>query len=311
MKRNNGIVLAVVAIALVVCGFAYYYTSQKEEVLRVSTTTSLFDTGLLDAIENDFENRTNYNVQFIAVGTGIAIQHAENGDVDCTLVHAPSLEKEFLENGYGVNRRIIAYNYFAIVGPEGDPAGINGMGVLEAMEKIADSESLFVSRDDKSGTNTKELELWKLTGHFREELIDEDWYKTTGQGMGSTLIMADELNGYTMADMGTYLKYYVDDRVNLRVFIEGGKELMNVYSVMAANPEVHSDAKFDGAMEFIDYLTTDDIQQLIGEYGKDTYGRSLFYPAVGIVQNHTGETYDDLSSIAFIEGSECPERFRL
>ncbi len=231
--------------------------------------------------------------------------------MDCSLVHAPSLEKEFLESGNGVNRKIIAYNYFAIVGPENDPAGIKGMEPLEALQKIADTGATFLSRDDNSGTNTKELELWKAIGYTRDMLLNHSSYKTTGQGMGATLVMADELGGYTLADMGTYLKYFSDERIELVVLVEGGKELMNVYSAIAVNPEKHPNVNFNGAMKFIDYLCSDETQMLIGNYGKSEYGRSLFYPARSLIEEKSEKEYGWIRDLAFFEGMECPEEYKL
>ncbi len=309
MRKNR--VIAIVVVAALVAVGGYLYTRSPEEVLLVSTTTSLFDTGLLNIIEADFESKYPIDIRFTAVGTGIAIQQAERGDVDCSLVHAPSLERGFLENENGVNRKIIAYNYFAIVGPENDPAGLKGLEPLEALQKVAITNSTFLSRDDKSGTNTKELELWSSLGYSRDQLLNLSWYKTTGQGMGATLVMADELGGYTLADMGTYLKYDVDGRIALVALVEGGKELMNVYSAIAVNPNKHPDVNFEGAMQFIDYLCAKETQALIGEYGMGEYGRGLFYPARALLEERNGEEYEWIRELAFIDGAECPEIYRL
>jgi tungstate transport system substrate-binding protein len=317
MRRNNAIALVlVVAFMAAAAGCACANAEEKipgqnDGVVMVSTTTSLFDTGLLDYIEDDFESKYPLDLRFIAVGTGIAIQQAERGDVDCSLVHAPSLELGFLQNGNGVNRNIIAYNYFAIVGPKSDLAKTKGKAPLDALKNIVNSRATFISRDDKSGTNTKELELWKALGYTRDTLLNQSWYKTTGQGMGATLIMADELGGYTLTDMGTYLKYAKEGSINLAVQLEGGKELMNVYSAIAVNPAKHPNVNFEGSMEFIDYLCSKDTQELIGRYGKSEYGRNLFYPARGLLTSKSGQEYGWMKELAFFEGSECPEKYRL
>jgi tungstate transport system substrate-binding protein len=303
------LIIGIAVLVAAIGGYLYWESTQGREVLLVSTTTSLFDTGLLDSLEDDFESRYDMDIRFTAVGTGIAIQQAERGDVDCSLVHAPSLEREFLESGNGVNRRIIAYNYYTIVGPDRDPAGIKGMAPLEALRKIVDTGGTFVSRDDNSGTNTKELEFWENAGYSRDDLLNHRWYMTTGQGMGATLVMADELGGYTLADMGTYLKYYADGRIDLVVLVEGGKELMNVYSAIAVNPQKHPNVNFDGAMRFIDYLCTDETQTIIEEYGVSDYGRPLFYPARELIESGSGETYEWLREIGFIDGAECPPQY--
>jgi len=313
MRRSITVAVIILVVLLTaVGGYIYYvHNAGEKEVLLVSTTTSLFDTGLLDAVEDDFESRYPVDIRFTAVGTGIAIQQAERGDVDCSLVHAPQLEREFLESGNGVNRRIVAYNYFAIVGPESDPAGIKGKAPLDTLRRIVETNSTFISRDDNSGTNTKELELWKTLGYSRDKLLKCSWYKTTGQGMGATLVMADELNGYTLADMGTYLKFSSDKRIGSVVLVEGGRELMNAYSAIAVNPKKHPNVNFDGSMEFIDYLCSDETQRLIGEYGKGEYGIALFYPARQLLQDRSSQEYAWMRDLAFIDGAECPERYRL
>lgn len=310
MRRNIAAAMLIAVVLLAAVG-GYLYLRNTEEVLMVSTTTSLFDTGLLDVLERDFESRYPIDIRFTAVGTGIAIQQAERGDVDCSLVHAPSLERGFLESGNGVNRRIIAYNYFAIVGPKNDPAGIKGMAPLDALRRIVSTNSTFISRDDNSGTNTKELELWKALGYTRDKLLNCSWYKTTGQGMGATLVMADELKGYTLADMGTYLKFSSDKRIGSVVLVEGGRELMNVYSAIAVNPKKHPNVNFDGSTEFIDYLCSDETQRLIGEYGKNEYKRGLFYPARRLLRDRNSQEYNWIRDLAFIDGAECPEKYRL
>jgi len=310
MRRNIAAAMLIAVVLLAAVG-GYLYLRNTEEVLMVSTTTSLFDTGLLDVLERDFESRYPIDIRFTAVGTGIAIQQAERGDVDCSLVHAPSLERGFLESGNGVNRRIIAYNYFAIVGPESDPAGIKGKEPLDALRRIVSTNSTFISRDDNSGTNTKELELWKALGYTRDKLLNCSWYKTTGQGMGATLVMADELKGYTLADMGTYLKFSSDKRIGSVVLVEGGRELMNVYSAIAVNPKKHPNVNFDGSTEFIDYLCSDETQRLIGEYGKNEYKRGLFYPARHLLRDRNSQEYNWIRDLAFIDGAECPEKYRL
>jgi tungstate transport system substrate-binding protein len=281
----------------------------------VSTTTSLYDTGVIDMIEDAFEEQYQTDLNFISVGTGLAIAHAERGDADLILVHAPSKELEFMEEGFGINRKIIAYNYFTIVGPSDDPAGIMGMDTSEAMEALVEmgrkDESVWVSRGDDSGTHTKEMELWSQVSFEASEPGKEPWYVEAGTGMGRTLQIAEEKQGYTLADMGTYLKYRESGLVSLEMMVVSVQSLLNVYSALVVNPETVLGSEFKGAMEFIEFLVSDEGQTLIGEHGKEVYGMSLFNPAVRLLETTSDpETAGWIEEAAFFEGSECPLRYR-
>jgi len=209
------LIIAALATIIVVAGTIVYFNYFTKRRLFVSTTTSLYDTGLLDIIEKDYESTSNVDLQIVAAGTGIAIQHAKNGDADVILVHSPSMEKTFLEEGYGVNRKIIAYNFFTIVGPENDPAGILGKNATEAFKSLVaygDSLSdqsgatkIWFSRGDNSGTHSKEQSLWKAAGYNYTLISEKPWYASTGAGMGDTLNVADQKSAYTLSDIGTYL----------------------------------------------------------------------------------------------------------
>jgi tungstate transport system substrate-binding protein len=212
MNRNTTIIIAAAIICASALGGIYILwpkANAGESTLVVSTTTSLYDTGVLDHFEEVFEAEHEVDVYFISVGTGLAITHAQRGDADMILVHAPSKELSFLEDGYGANRKIIAYNFFSIVGPEGDPAGITDKAPNDAfatlVEKGRAGEAIWVSRGDDSGTHTKEKVLWSAAGFDVSALRDEDWYREAGAGMGKTLQIAEELEAYTLSDMGTYL----------------------------------------------------------------------------------------------------------
>jgi tungstate transport system substrate-binding protein len=246
--------------------------------LKLSSTTSTDNTGLLAYLLPEFEARTGIKVDVIAVGTGKALKLAENGDVDVTLVHAPFAEKAFIEAGYGVDHRTVMANYFAIVGPEKDPAGIaEAASAEEAFRKIAGSGSPFVSRGDNSGTHIKEQDIWRtVLGHIPE---GRSWYLESGKGMGETLIIADEKLGYTLSDSGTYLKY--SDKVDLKMlFVKSSDLLYNPYGIMAVNPEKHRHANYEGARKLIDWIISDEGQGLIGEF-TDKYGNKLFIPLAG------------------------------
>jgi tungstate transport system substrate-binding protein len=323
------LIVAVLATIIVVAGTLVYFNSFSKRRLFISTTTSLYDTGLLDAIETDYESTHNIDLQITAVGTGVAIQQAENGDADVVLVHAPSTELKFLEGGYGVNRKIIAYNFFTIVGPADDPAQITGLTASEALLHIVEygknmpdqsgTTQIWVSRGDNSGTNSKEKSLWTAAGYNYTELSNDVWFANTGQGMGATLTIADQKNAYTLSDIGTYLKFHADGSIQIESLIVEEQSLLNVYSVMAvnkdivsANQSVHDQINFDDAMNFIEYLISPETQQLIDDYGVDTYGQQLFHKAVQpLIDNAPQPIVSWIQDYAFFDGSECPTQYRL
>jgi tungstate transport system substrate-binding protein len=320
--------VAVLATIIVVAGTLVYFNYFSKRRLFISTTTSLYDTGVLDAIETDYESTHNVDLQITAVGTGIAIQQAESGDADVVLVHAPSVEETFLEGGYGVNRKIIAYNFFTIVGPADDPAEILGLDASEALFHIVEygrnmpdqsgATQIWVSRGDNSGTNSKEKSLWTAAGYDYEELSDEVWFASTGQGMGATLTVVNHKEAYTLSDIGTYLKFSADGTIDLDALILEEQSLLNVYSVMAvdaetvqANQATHEQINFDDAMNFIEYLISPSTQQLINDFGKDTYGQPLFYEAVQpLIDNAPQPIVSWIQDYAFFAGSECPPQYR-
>ena len=320
------IVAALATIAVISGTFAYfnYFTKKR---LFISTTTSLYDTLLLDELERDYEARHNVDPNVLAVGTGIAIQHAKNGDADIVLVHSPSVEKAFLEEGYGLNRKIIAYNFFTIIGPEDDPAGVEGKtateaikGIIEFGQGLADQSGqtqIWISRGDNSGTHSKEKKLWNEAGYDYELIVQEPWYASTGQGMGATLNVANQKNAYCLSDIGTYLKFYSEGIISLPALITEEQSLLNVYSVMAVNPAVtanqsfHAEISFEDAMEFIEYLILPSTQLKITQYGEVTYGQSLFTGAVESLGNNAPQPLVDwIKEYAFFEGSECPPQYR-
>ncbi len=310
-------ILAASAITLIIiAGTAAYLQYFAKRRLMISTTTSLYETGLLDEIKREFEDKYDIIINFIPVGTGIAIQQAKNGDVDLVLVHSPTMEKSFLEQGYGVCRKIIAYNFFAIVGPKEDPARIEGANVTEALKRIAEygekqNGKNWISRGDNSGTHQKEQSLWELAGYNYTEISKESWYTDAGSGMGQTLLMADEFQAYTLSDIGTYLKYSKENRITLSALITEEKELFNVYSVIAVNPKRHPSVNFNDTITFIKFLISEEGQYLIENYGKDYFGQSLFYGAVGVLkENSPWQIAEWLKEYAFFSGFECPPEYR-
>lgn len=239
--------------------------------IKLATTTSTENSGLLAELLPIFQKEADIIVDVIAVGTGKAIAHGENGDVDLILVHARSREDAFIEAGFGVNRRDVMHNDFVILGPTSDPAGIKGMSsASEALAAVAASKENFMSRGDDSGTHTKERSLWKSASITPEG----EWYKETGQGMGAVLTMTNEVQGYTMTDRGTWLA--MKDKLDLEVLLEGDPVLFNPYGVIAVNPEKHSHVDYEGAMAFITFLTGPKGQDVIRNFKKN--GEQLFYP---------------------------------
>ena len=248
------------------------------ETLTLTTTTSTYNTGLLDELNAPFEERYGVSVDAVPQGTGQALETARNGDSDVVMVHARSLEDEFMREGYGVNRRDLMYNDFVVVGGADDPAGIAGSDdVTEAFRAIVDSESQFISRGDESGTHTKELAIWDEAGLDVESF--GEWYQETGQGMGNVLNMATQQDAYTLSDRGTYLdmRDETDLEVHVQGPIEGGPELLaNPYGIVAVNPAVHDNVEYDLAMAYIGFITSPEGQDLIRNYTAN--GEQLFYP---------------------------------
>jgi tungstate transport system substrate-binding protein len=244
--------------------------------LILATTTSTQDSGLLDVLIPLFQDETGYVVKTVAVGTGQALEMGQQGNADVLLVHAPSAEKAYMEGGYGTDRFLVMHNDFIIVGPADDPAGIKGGTVaVEAFQKIAEAESTFVSRGDKSGTNTKELALWKSAG--LDPATDKPaWYVESGQGMGATLTIASEKGAYTLTDRATYLAN--KDNLDLEIMVEGDNALLNVYHVITVNQELSPKVNYDGALEFANWIMEPSVQEIIGQFGVEEFGEPLFIP---------------------------------
>lgn len=240
--------------------------------LRLATTTSTDNSGLLRVLLPQFEAKTGMTVHVIAVGTGKALKLGENGDADVLLVHAPAAELKFMDGGHGVNRRKVMHNDFILVGPSSDPAGIRGSkDIASALQAIAATGSKFISRGDDSGTDQMEKSLWPLAG---VKPAGASWYVSAGMGMGEVLTMASELQGYTLTDRGTYVAYRA--RSGLQIAVEGDARLFNPYSVIAVNPARYPDINFKGATEFSDWLTSTEGQQAIAAFKVE--GEQLFFP---------------------------------
>jgi len=243
-----------------------------QTALILASTTSTQDSGLFDVLIPAFKQAyPQYDVKVVAVGSGEALKLGQTGDADVLLVHSPAAEQTFMDAGYGVDRKAVMYNDFVIVGPAADPAAIKGMtDAAGAFKKIADSKSLFYSRGDQSGTNTKELAIWKSATITPAG----DWYQTTGQGMGETLTIADQKSGYTLTDRATWLAKK-DALKNLALLVEGDKALFNQYHVITCKAA----KSVQGANDFMSWIVSPDVQQnVIATFGLDKYGQALFIP---------------------------------
>ncbi len=251
-------------------------TQAQDKSLMMATTTSTDNTGLLDYLIPHFEKQTGIALKWTSTGTGKALKLGQNCDVDVLLVHAPSAEKTFIEKGYGKDRRQIMYNDFIIIGPENDPAGIKGKSISDALIAIKSRQALFMSRGDDSGTHKKEKQLWQESNIPLPD--KENWYVQTGQGMLATINVAQEREGHTMTDRGTYIKYQSTKGGNapLKVLVEGDGILLNQYSVLTLDPKNCANAKYDLALKFSDWMASQNAQDLIRDFR--LLGQKLFIP---------------------------------
>ena len=246
----------------------------KDRYITVASTTSTEASGLFGHILPEFEEETGIEVRVVAVGTGQAIEVAKRGDADVLFVHHKPSEEAFVENGFGVKRHPVMYNDFIIVGPDDDPAGVEGMeNAPAALAEIAEAEVPFASRGDDSGTHKKELGLWDKAGI---DIAEEggSWYRETGAGMGRTLNTAAGMNAYALADRGTWISF--DNRQDLELLVEGDPDLFNPYGVILVNREKHEHVKAEMGQQFIDWLTSEDGQDAIASYR--LRGQQLFVP---------------------------------
>lgn len=243
----------------------------------LATTTSTQDSGLLDVLLPIFEKQTGYKVKPIAVGSGQAMTMGERGEADVLLVHSPDAEARFMEAQHGSDRRLVMHNDFVLIGPPADPARIKGIpSAVEALKKVAEAKALFISRGDNSGTDALEKKLWGQAGGVPK---GQPWYQETGQGMGATLNVANEKDGYTITDRGTYLARKKD--LTLDILVEKDKPLLNVYHVIQINPQKSPQINAAGAQAFADFIVSPEIQKVIGEFGVDRFSTPLFVPDAG------------------------------
>jgi tungstate transport system substrate-binding protein len=271
--------MARVAVALLVVALALVPAAAQPPASRtviLSTTTSTQDSGLLDVLVPMFERQTGFTLKTVPVGTGQALALAARGEADVALVHAPSLEKKYVEDGKLSNRRLVMYNDFVVVGPETDPAAVRGeKSAAGAFRKIAAAGARFVSRGDKSGTHILEQALWKQAGVTPAA----PWYIESGQGMGATLALADDRQAYTLSDRGTYLAF--SRRVALKALVEGDRALLNVYAVLEVNPANGPRVNTAGGRAFANFMLAPETQAVIKMFGVEKFGQPLFVPIAG------------------------------
>lgn len=246
-------------------------SEQEPQAIKLATTTSTENSGLLEVLLPAFTTETGIAVEVMPMGTGKALRTARDGNCDLVLVHAPKSEEQFVNQGWGVDRQQIMYNDFVILGPPNDPAKIRNLkSAIEAMKRIATTKSVFVSRGDNSGTHKKELELWQTLGLEPHS----SWYRSVGKGMGQTLIVANQMQAYVLADRGSFIKFR--KKIDLLPLVAGDKMLYNPYGVIAVNPQKYPQVKYTQAMKFIEFLSSPEGQKLIGDYRLD--GENLFHP---------------------------------
>lgn len=261
------LVLGVLILSLTACG-----NKIENPIIRVSTTTSVNDSGLMAYLQPVFEKDTGYTLEITSAGTGAAIEKARTGDADVLLVHAKASEEEFIAEGFGEERVPFMYNYFVIVGPDADPAGVReSTTAADAFKKIADSGTTsFISRGDDSGTHKAELKIWTS---LDLDPTGQPWYVSVGDSMGKVLTVADEMVAYTFTDKATYLAH--DNSLSL--LLEETDDMKNTYSMIAVTPDRYPDTNYEGAMAFIQWMTSDKASDLIAKYGVEEYGEQLFF----------------------------------
>ena len=285
MLRSLRLVVVALTLALVSSLTLAPAAAQPSNLeLILATTTSTQDSGLLDVLVPEFQRQSGYTVKTISVGTGQAMALGERGEADVLLVHAPDSEKKWMEAGHGVDRKLVMYNDFVIVGPPSDPISLAGaQSAVEAMQKIAANGALFVSRGDNSGTHQLELKLWTDAGFDPK---GTPWYQEAGQGMGAVLTIANEKETYTITDRGTYLAR--KPTLDLTVLAEGYQTFLNVYHVMVVNPEKGNHVNVEGARAFADFIVAPATQTTISTFGVEKFGQPLFFPAATMTDAQLG-----------------------
>jgi tungstate transport system substrate-binding protein len=282
MRKPSKILIGIIGLMIVIVGvlaYEQYLRGFQKSIIVLATTTSTYDSGLLDYLMPIFERKYNAEVHIISVGTGQAIETAKRGDADLVLVHSRQLELEFVNSTYGIHRVGVMYNDFVIIGPTSDSAGINGLAnATEAFRRIADAgakgNAIFISRADKSGTNMLELSIWKRLG-MTPSIKTQTWYLEAGAGMGTVLRMANEKGAYTLTDRATWLSFK-NQLTNLKVLVEGDVILLNPYAIILVNPEKWPQRNYKGALKLAKWMISEEGQNLIANFKKED--ETLFKP---------------------------------
>jgi tungstate transport system substrate-binding protein len=318
--NNDGMVDIYDAISMA-AHYGWAGTMPSPTTLIVSSTTSLYETLVENQMKTLFQAKYPWiTISFLSQGTGAAIQTAMRGDADMIMVHDPVQENTFMINGYGVNRKIMASNFFIIVGPQNDPAGVTGMAPLDALRQIKtlgeQGQAIWVSRGDGSGTHSKEKNLWAAAGiNWTQIRTETSWFKETGDKMTATLLVANELNGYTLSDTASYLTNTKAGNIQMKIVVQAARELLNVYSLIVDNPlnANLTETNFAASMLFIQYMVSEEGQNLLANYGTSTFGAPLFSPFVPLVATGSNATLLSwIQSYAYLpaNATECASAYR-
>ena len=275
-KVHAKLTMRILLTVLLLAVFAISVGAAPAREVILATTTSTADTGLLDVLIPIFQQKTGYMVKTIAVGTGQALALGSRGEADALLCHAPASELELVKNGDVIERKLVMHNDFIIVGPASDPAKVRGLkSAAEAFSRISGTQSVFVSRGDDSGTHKKEKAVWTKLG----TAPSGKWYVEAGAGMGRTLSIASEKDGYTLTDRGTYLAF--QKNLALDILVEGDAILLSIYHVMQVNPAKFAKVNGAGGLAFAEFMVSPEVQEIISTFGVDKYGDPLFFPDAG------------------------------
>jgi tungstate transport system substrate-binding protein len=317
---NDDGTVNIVDLAAIARKFGWVGSTPSHTTVIVSSTSSLYETGVEDSLKAAFESKFPWiTINFLSQGTGAAIQTAMRGDADMIMVHDPVQENTFMVNGYGVNRKIMACNFFVMVGPEGDPANVAGMTILDALIHIKtmgeQGQAIWVSRGDGSGTHSAEKRLWAAAGiNWSEIRLETSWFKETGDKMTATLLVANELGGYTLTDTASFLNNVNQGNIQMEIVVSAGRELLNVYSLIVDNPlnANLTETNFAASMLFMQYVVSEEGQNLLANYGTETFGAPLFTPFVPLAQGVNATLLSWIESFAYIpvNATECPLAYR-
>jgi tungstate transport system substrate-binding protein len=317
---NNDGIINIQDLANIAIKYDWAGSTPSPSTLIVSSTSSLYETGVEDSLKAVFESKFPWiTINFLSQGTGAAIQTAMRGDADMIMVHDPVQENTFMVNGHGVNRKIMACNFFVMAGPEGDPANVAGMTILDALRHIKtlgqQGQAIWVSRGDGSGTHSVEKRLWAAAGmNWTEIRLETSWFKETGDKMTATLLVANELGGYTLTDTASFLNNIEQGNIQMEIVVSAGQELLNVYSLIVDNPlnANLTETNFAASMLFVHYVVSEEGQNLLANYGTETFEAPLFTPFVPLAQGANATLLSWIQGYAYLPANvtECALAYR-